>query len=629
MAVAKPTTIRQCILSRKSLVLCFEPPSAAAIAMEDAVNPLKVVVYDYYNDALTLASTAPNPEIQADAGVIVYQFGAPGLQGQYANVTVTQGAQTLYSDTHDLRHAHDASRTARAAEDAVSYALLTDNISGGTSPITPSSRSGGSDTGVGPRVGQTLREVLGWKVRDDDPTGFVGALTASFQISQVQGHTDWTYTPRSYVVQSDLNGGITGAQASLYKRAQDAVDQALPLIDGLYPLDPDADTEDIAAVKAVVRKQLQELVGELGAASGPSVTRVDRFFDLLLALPFGSYSDNGFTQLLQPEPDSLGGTLGQLRDLLGFSFSAGFVNGIADEQDQTNYRLACDLVTGLAQSFLNNRRFFGLNPQTPFLGTQLVPISRQLSVIAECVDDLRFTLDSVFIGAAERQTLKLNFGGTDSMYAEDFFNWIQNFVTEEAPTYVQDGGKFGIGNSVVPFAQKLHDMTKALIDQPGVLPKHPQGLHTARVQRSIQSLAKALGELVSLTVPLARDVVPAPAPVQLHAALNTVRIGLKDGVLSFSDPTGAPVTPTSILYNLSDVPLVITVSGPHGATAQFLDPYGNPTAPPSTANPLASGGSVRFTIQRGAVLAADTVIFGAQDTAGVLASVQIELVLLA
>jgi hypothetical protein len=618
--------IHQCILNRRSLLLCFDPSSVATAAAAIKANKLTVAVYDFLSGSLTPIGTTGNTS-QVPSGAAVYQIDAPGLQGPCALVTVNDGNTALYSRMHDLQQDQDAKRTARAAEDAVSYALLTDNISTGTSPAAPSSRLGGPDSNIGQRVTQTLREVLGWKVRDDDPKGFAGALSASFSISQVEGHTDWTFTPRSYVVQSDMNGGMVGAQASLYTRAQDAVNQVLPLIDGLYSLDPDADAEDVTAVKAVARKQLQELASELGEASGPSITRMDRFFDLLLALPNNSYSNAAFTQLVDPEPDDLGGTLGQLRDLLGLSFAAGFVNGIPDEQNQTNYRLACDLVTSLAQSFLNNRRFFGLDSTMPFLGTQLVPISRQMSVIAEAVDDLRFTLDSVFIGAAERQTLRLDFGTiADSLYAEDFFRWIQSFVTDEAPTYVQDGGRFGIGNSVVPFAQQLFAMTNAIVHRPGAPRPLPEGFYTARVQRSIQSLADALNELVNLTEPLARDVVPAPAPVNVRAALNTVRIGLKDGVLYFRDPTGSAMTPNSILYNLSDVPLVITTTPGKSTTVQFLDSYGNPLTPSSTIA-LTRGDSAPFEVI-GGTSTQDIVVFEAKTKGSTRNAARVELVLL-
>ena len=43
--------------------------------------------------------------------------------------------------------------------------------------------------------------------------GFAAALLAT-----VGGHAEVTWTPRSYAVQSDLSGGVTGGQASVYER---------------------------------------------------------------------------------------------------------------------------------------------------------------------------------------------------------------------------------------------------------------------------------------------------------------------------------------------------------------------------------------------------------------------------
>ena len=76
-----------------------------------------------------------------------------------------------------------------------------------------------------------------------------------------------------------------------------------------------------------------------------------------------------------------------------------FVNTIDDEQNTTNFRILTDYITSLEQSWINNYGFFGVNTSTPFFGTQLVLISRQLSVISEDVDEARFTLDSVLIGS--------------------------------------------------------------------------------------------------------------------------------------------------------------------------------------------------------------------------------------
>src|SRR5205823_7158834 len=127
--------------------------------------------------------------------------------------------------------------------------------------------------------------------------------------------------------------------------------------------------------------------------------------------------------------------LGNLRDVLGLNFTGqDFVNTVGDEQDLSNYRILSDYITSLAQSWLNNLGFFGLDSTTPFFGTQLVLLSRQLSVVAEQVDEVRFTLNSVFITAAERQMLRINFSTTEpAMFAEELFTWIQSFATEEGP----------------------------------------------------------------------------------------------------------------------------------------------------------------------------------------------------
>jgi len=73
------------------------------------------------------------------------------------------------------------------------------------------------------------------------------------------------------------------------------------------------------------------------------------------------------------------------------------------------------------QSWISNGQFFVFGPpsQPAFYGTQLVLISRQFSVILETVNEVRFALDSVFIGPSERQTLLLNFSdGSPSMFLE-------------------------------------------------------------------------------------------------------------------------------------------------------------------------------------------------------------------
>jgi hypothetical protein len=181
-----------------------------------------------------------------------------------------------------------AAKTAKnPLADLAAYPILTEEVGYPPSPLaTPSGgRSGGTGgggTSLGQTVNRAMSEVLGWKFKDGDTKGFLGALTQSFTLKEVEGHIESTWTPRTYAAQTDLGGTITGAQASIYARCQEALGQCLPLLDGLYTLDPEADQEDVTALKAVVKGQLSELVNELAFASGPRISRVNQYFTLLL-----------------------------------------------------------------------------------------------------------------------------------------------------------------------------------------------------------------------------------------------------------------------------------------------------------------------------------------------------------
>src|SRR5580700_3790717 len=139
---------------------------------------------------------------------------------------------------------------AKPLADLAAYPVLTEEVG---FPPSPLARQPGGSAGVagGAPLGQiaakAVSDVLGWKVKPGDSKGFVGALTQSFTLTEVEGHVESKWSPRTYAVQTDLSGGITGAQASVYSRGKVALEQCLPLLDGLYPLDPEAIAEDVAA----------------------------------------------------------------------------------------------------------------------------------------------------------------------------------------------------------------------------------------------------------------------------------------------------------------------------------------------------------------------------------------------
>ena len=456
------------------------------------------------------------------------------------------------------------SPSVEAMEEAVAYPFLTEEVGmppgplgggGGVTGGTPGAIGGKSN--LGQAASQAITDVLGWRANPSDPAGFVGALTQSFTLTEVEGHTEATWKPRSYAVQTDLAGGITGAQASLLFRMKDAVDQSLPLIEGLTPLRPDPDWEYITAAKAVIKSNLQELIAELSLPGSLRVARVDQIFQILFlpALqrtarelaeetlqinePSFLTPPSALTTIITPpsppetDPDFVGGQLGELRIQLGLRSSdyvfpgrrherGNFVNTVDDETDQTNYRMVVDYLGSMWLSWLNNRKFFVLpipKDVQPFFGTQLVLISRALSVVAEKVTELRFALDSVFIGQAERQALELRFpqtvvllGGaretlpSEAMFLEDLLNWVYSFSTDEGPRLIQTAGRYGVRDSFLPVAKSLHLLVHAARDaNGGTVP----GFKTARVRRAFEELSRQLQFLRDMAAPIQS---PVPLP---------------------------------------------------------------------------------------------------------------------
>jgi hypothetical protein len=402
--------------------------------------------------------------------------------------------------------------------DPTAYPVLTEEVGWPPSPLaTPSGSAAAAPSGapLGLTAAKALSDVLGWKLKTDDPSGFVGALTQSFQLTDVEGHVESRWKPRTYAVQTDLGGGITGAQASLCSRAKDALDQSLPLLDGLYPLDPEADQEDVKALRELARNQMTQLVQEFGAVGGPSVSRVNTYFTMLLGTATKPPTDaDGLTD----------GTLNSIKDVYGLKFEDNpFSNSIEDEQDITNFRIIFDYTISLLQTWINNQRFFlGTPGQPAFLGTQLVLISRQLSVVAETVNEVRFVLDSVFIGPAERQTLGITLiDGSDSIiFLEDILVKIENFVGDEAPRLLRDGGRLAVTTNVVPVAEMLQMFVESAKQQIiGV----PDGYQTVRVQNSLDDLGDQIDELLTLAGAIGRTL-PPPEPVPQAGPLNVARV---------------------------------------------------------------------------------------------------------
>src|SRR6185436_18592626 len=73
-----------------------------------------------------------------------------------------------------------------------------------------------------------------------------------------------------------------------------------------------------------------------------------------------------------------------------------------------------------------------------------------LSVVVESVSEVAFTMDSVFLGPAERATIALDLGkdvrgkAHSPLFVSELLSWIERFASEEAPRLIHDSGKDGV-----------------------------------------------------------------------------------------------------------------------------------------------------------------------------------------
>lgn len=421
------------------------------------------------------------------SGTITNSFGGSG-----------GGAPAASSTPRAFNAPAPAPSTPQEAEiDLQSYPVLTEEVPSDVVSRPPSAGGSYGTAPIGKLAENAIRDVLSWRAKTDDPKSFLLALNQSFALKDVQGHTEFTWTPRSYTVQTDM-GAITGAQASIYNRAKVALDQSLPLLDGLYPLLPNLDQEDLDSVRNMVKSLFTELVNDLGIEGGPRIPRVDQLFRLLLG------------PTIPVNPEKADGEAGLLRQR--FSLERRYIATISDEQNVTNYMIVVDYLIGLNNSWINERQYFAHSGTTaqPFFGTQLVLLSRSLDVVSQAVKDVCFAMDSVFIGAAERQTTLLNFtsiGPESSLFIAELLDWVDQAASEELPAQLQDSGKDAV-RTMQRVVADLHRFVHAamLPQQPAA--GLPPGYRTPRVQRALRLLAESLRE----TYRLAEQIHPPQLP---------------------------------------------------------------------------------------------------------------------
>ena len=358
-----------------------------------------------------------------------------------------------------------------------------------------------------------LAEILGRNLKSD-PKAFVADLNKNFTAKVNNGYTEYEWSPQAYApVHNDLGGAVSGAQASLYHRAKSALNDILPLLNKLYPLNPAADTQNADAMREIIRTEVIELVNELGATGGPRVQRVDSLFQLLI----GSAEDN-------PAAEYIGGQLKSLADVFGLGPDR--VNTVDEEQNFGNFLIIRDYLVSIKGSWND---YVENSEGGAYLGPQLVLLSQALSVVAESVKETYRIMELVFLGAAERQAVVIDFtkvvpppgmpldvafplpDGTGylkkdlaklvpPMTVEGLLKWVWQFGSEEGPALAKAGGKLGIAEAIANTAAKL----MILVQAASFTPVPSNSFRREGVLRALRDLAMQLYQLMAL----AKQIIP-------------------------------------------------------------------------------------------------------------------------
>jgi hypothetical protein len=408
--------------------------------------------------------------------------------------TLRTARQELEEASSPQGPAFNLGRIRGSVDDLAAYPVLTSDSGGGGGTLAAggSPATGGTvAAGVQRTVDLAVRQVLGRLPKYTDAKAFSAALSATFELRPEDGHTVAVWQPRGFVGQTELGGSVSGAQASIYARAVDALSAALPVLRGLTPLRPDADVQEMDAARAVVESEFRAVVEEIGVPGGARAARVTALFDILLRQTVVGIGNVNV-------PDGMVGYLGNVFGLVPTQ-----VNTIEEEQVYSNYLLLGDYIRTIEQSWTSfNSTFAGRD-----LGTRLVLLSNALQVVAESVDEVAAAMDSVFVGAAERTVARFTTGPGTSMLVSELLTWISSFATQEAPELVQQAGRRGMGPVESTGSQLIGlvgQLSTAITADPGL----PAGMRHPRVRHPLEELRTYLEQVTQL----ASDVRSVPTP---------------------------------------------------------------------------------------------------------------------
>jgi hypothetical protein len=135
------------------------------------------------------------------------------------------------------------------------------------------------------QVGRAISQVLG-RTPGRGAENFINALNDAFPVA-ADGQVTFTqsrsivqlYSPSS---STGVVGQLSARQATLYRQASIVAGDALKVLAGLKSFVPEADTERVESLRAVIGSEIKTLVDEFGRVDEPRSERVQSYLDAIV-----------------------------------------------------------------------------------------------------------------------------------------------------------------------------------------------------------------------------------------------------------------------------------------------------------------------------------------------------------
>jgi hypothetical protein len=358
----------------------------------------------------------------------------------------------------------------------------------------------GGGTAGGASFIAALNNAFPSTMTSDGPQVLFTPSRSIVALNQPGGAVNAGYAPGSNGSGSGAASGYAGTlsarQANLYREASVVVGDGLRLLAGLTPFAPEAELDQVEALRALIRSELNALVEEFGRVDEPRTGRVQTYFSALK------------------------------QNLANFGRRS-FLDGsvlpatVDDEAQIAGLALLLNYVSTLNQAWNTYYQFDSLSASSFSLSERVERANILLPVVAQANNDFEAAMDSVNFTETDRRSMAARFDTLVpivpkkllpdpllDMTVYDLTDWIDSY-SSEGLNILADSGQYGL-TFVTTQADAIFYVVAGVVAAIQYTEKHlgtpgnslmlEQVLSNERVLFALNNLLSQLNSLADLSV---------------------------------------------------------------------------------------------------------------------------------